>query len=123
MSIIEREGQVVPEVHGPITEREHRARTLEAAALEIEVRGWNRGEFCDAGGAVCVLGGVLFALGLDPKPREFDWGTLEVAARAWGFSSKRGDFDPMQWNDHKARDAADATFLLRWRAEEIRDGR
>ena len=104
-----------------ITEREQRARTLEAAALEIEVHGWatcdrrSTGEMCANGALWTALGwdGSLFSL----RP------PLQLAAQAtWGRS-----YDYIQiagFNDQLSRSAGPvlAPFLLRWRAEEIRDG-
>src|SRR4051812_8981863 len=101
------------------TEREQRARTLEAAALEIEVRGWTRGAYCCAieGGAVCAVGAIGFAAGLTAPDSFAAMGSIDDAAgHAFGRYLSLMDF-----NDSRARDAADVTFVLRWRAEEIRD--
>ena len=116
MTVIEREQTVVEPL---VDERERRARVLEAAALEIEVRGWAQGsEGAEPGtGPRCILGGILNACGYDW--RVHDYGT---AGRVWGAD----DVDYFQiygWNDDPERKPSEVTFALRWRAEEIRDGR
>jgi hypothetical protein len=113
MTVIEREV-----VETPITEREERARTLEAAALEIEVNGWND----DNGGhdgRLCILEAIAKASGEHPGL----WASPEVTA---AFTGSYSDFDCerlWRWNDRACRGGADAALVLRWRAEEIRDGR
>ena len=101
-----------------LTEREQRARTLEAAALEIEVNGWAR---CDrrSDGAMCVNGAIFTTLGWDGEIWSPRW-TLahRNACSVWGRGYRYEDI--ADFNDR--HDAAAATFLLRWRAEEIRDG-
>lgn len=114
MSIIEREREAT-EV---LTEREQRARTLEGAALEIEMRGWCQRARHLPNGAVCAVGGMQFALG--GSASAFDVAVYGVVDRIWG----RGKNEPTvdHWNDAEGRTAEQVTFLLRWRAEEIRDG-
>lgn len=123
MSIIEREVQVLPQVEGPITEREQRARVLEAAALEIEVRGHAKHAlmvpsgigFRYPEGSVCLAGAIGCAVGWDGNAN-FPNDSLEV----FGFY---GISEAVQFNNADERTADEVTFLLRWRAEEIRDGR
>ena len=112
MTVVERE--VTPEV---LTEREQRARTLEAAALEIEVRGWATGMGRDGEGRVCLLGAIALVLGMEPA----SWPDCQVSA-AFGVNHDEDDIYPEDWNDAPGRTADEVTFLLRWRAEEIRDG-
>lgn len=127
MSTIERERQVT-EV---LTERERRARTLEAAALEIEVRGWARFSSCNARGEVCGGGALLFALGAPPCESHFTDADMAALNAVWGWRGESLDSaevcnkDMLQiapFNDNVAESAADVTFLLRWRAQELRDG-
>lgn len=103
-----------------LTEREQRARTLEAAALEIEVRGWTRNYHCDKDGRVCVLGALAFASGVNVQNGDL----FLTGAEARIDERNRAQFrcDPMEWNDEEAQSGEEAAFLLRWRAEEIRDG-
>jgi hypothetical protein len=111
-----------------LTEREQRARTLEAAALEIEVRGWGRGMLMAVDGSVCINGAIGLATviphdaqggsshSLDHSHR---MGYHDVGRKTWGRSY---NYERLAYfNDHLV-DSAEATFLLRWRAEEIRDG-
>ena len=108
-----------------LTEREQRARTLEAAALEIDMRGWAQtSNVMD--GRVCAVGAICFV-----KDENYDGGCalvdgkrevpFDLAARIFGGGIDR--FHLPLWNDASDRSAEDVTFLLRWRAEEIRDGR
>jgi hypothetical protein len=117
MTVVERE--VAPEI---LTEREQRARTLEAAALEVEVRGWTQFALQTKTGKVCAMGAVACAQG---------W--IDT-----GFGSSRGYFDMfgprredrpsveyerwVEFNNAPERTPDEVTFALRWRAEEIRDG-
>lgn len=120
MSIVERERQA-EEV---LTEREQRARVLEAAALEVEVRGWMRNMVCGFDGRVCAGGAILFAAGFTPEP-----GAITLGAFPGGWEAIDSAFGPdpytdiQNFNDVRAKSAGEVTFLLRWRAEEIRDGR
>lgn len=91
-------------------ERERRASTLEAAALEIEVRGWTQFTFCGRNGEVCLTGAIHHASNHESVSSDF-------------LNSGDGVPHPMGWNDTPGRTADEVTFLLRWRAEEIRDGR
>lgn len=99
--------------------REERARTLEAAALEIEVRGWTQGDYCDDGGAVCMAGALKAAHGLKPHQ--------SISSRewcAWGYDDiNRHNVHAPTWNDAPERTVAEVLFVLRWRAAEVRDGR
>jgi hypothetical protein len=119
MSVVER--VLVPEV---VTESERRARILEAAALEIEVRGWAQGWCCAPEGQVCLGGAILAAEG-----RELALSTITIGcagADAWDAIETafgKGGPDATAFNDHTANTADEVTFLLRWRAQEIRDGR
>lgn len=116
MTVIERERVV--------TETERRARVLEAAALEIEVRGWMRGMVCGDDGRVCAAGAILFASGFVLHPGSVTTGGVEGGWDAVDGAFGRGvDVDIQIFNDDFQRTAAEVTFLLRWRAEEIRDGR
>lgn len=119
MTVIERERVV--------TERERRARVLEAAALEIEVRGHATGDMENGGGGVCLAGGVGFCAG-ETGSRYLGW-QFGATTRVWwgvgGCPLDLGNFNETIWrfNDQIAQSADEVTFLLRWRAEEIRDGR
>jgi hypothetical protein len=95
--------------------REQRASILEAAALEIEVRGRACGEAEDEHGAVCLVGALALAQG---RPSQ-DWEFCAVEDVFWGH--RRCTDDLWLFNDSNA--ANEVTFLLRWRAQEIRDGR
>lgn len=110
MSIIEREREEVQ-----VDERERRASVLEAAALEIEYRGWCQGVYYDRQGAVCMEGAISFASG----------GGMAVCDvyRTFFKSYRHGDPSLAEWNDFGNRTAAEVCFVLRWRAQEIRDGR
>lgn len=119
MTIYEVEAPAEVEV---LTEAERRARTLEAAALEIEVRGW--ASTTKHPENVCILQGVACAMGL---PRDY-WSSNEVID-VWGPSGEnevkrrnRIAYDVFGFNDSRATSPSDAAFVLRWRAEEIRDG-
>lgn len=129
MSITERENTEV--VSAPaervLSDRERRARVLEAAALEIEVRGWATGDGECPTGEVCLIGGIARAIGEEPNACEF-W--EDYAAQFGGpvFQPSKWRCDALDdslygWNDMPGRTADEVTFLLRWRAEEIRDGR
>jgi hypothetical protein len=116
-AVVERELDLAPEV---LTEQERRARVLEAAALEIEVRGWtNQGVVCDDAGHVCAVGALKVSLGISPVAYITQ---IEADAITGGFGNEDWAELP-QFNDWYADGAADVTFLFRWRAEEIRDGR
>lgn len=103
-----------------LTDTERRARILEAAALEIEVRGWARGRCQDEHGRVCAFGAMAHASGYG------DYGHL--AEMSWGPDALTSVDSPVGlmyavpfFNDYVAESAADVTFLLRWRAQELRD--
>jgi hypothetical protein len=112
---------VVQPTHTPATEevseRERRARVLEAAALEIEVHGWAKGQFEDAHGAMCLVGAVHHADDCrDARPfarADYIW---------WGDWLIHPEVELFAFNDTIATSAAEVTFLLRWRAEEVRAG-
>lgn len=120
MTIVERE-----QLDVQVDERERRASVLEAAALEIEVRGWtNAGQCSDDAGRVCMM----MAINEAGPFEHYDWfGVIEEWDPLWhdqwpGYGEAA--LMPLAaWNDVHARDAADVTFVLRWRAQEIRDGR
>lgn len=112
MSVIERE-QV--EVEAPITEREQRARTLEGAALEIDVRGWTRFWPMNPEGQVCLLGSIGCALG-------WDGDDSDGAGLPWQKTFGPDWIHAVTYNDDDAESAEDVKFILRWRAAEIRDG-
>lgn len=105
-----------------LTDTERRARILEAAALEIEVRGHCCFVVCHAGnGSVCLGGAVLFALGRFPTPgsqwfSDSDWAAIDVLLNDRSFV-ERANWS--QFSD--THTPADVTFLLRWRAQELRD--
>ena len=103
-----------------LTEAEKRARTLEAAALEGEVRGWTHSVFEAEDGRVCLVGAINKAQDYESYDR------YNNAAAVWG-----GHWSDMPTlaGQHDARvsypelfDPYDPAFLLRWRASEIRDG-
>lgn len=119
MSVVEREVREETEV---LTEREQRARTLEAAALEIEVRGhakyslmWpgHDDSYGNVAGSVCLIGGIFCAKGWDGDHSRYPQGAM-------GFGAAIGT--AVAFNNAPETTPADVTFLLRWRAEEIRDG-
>lgn len=123
MAVYEVEAPAPAEV---LTEREQRARTLEAAALEIEMRGWTKARNENAAGNVCLVGAIAHAMGLTP----ISLGDMSYhnAYRTW-FGGDGSPFPGIggllrlpSWNDHVAQSAEEVTFFLRWRAEEIRDG-
>ena len=106
-----------------LTEREQRARTLEAAALEIEYRGATHSSIEDKHGRVCLVGAILAAQGMD-----MNYDPYQRAGQVW----EPGQFAAcMMASTAGTHDAAltspyydyDPAFVLRWRAEEIRDGR
>ncbi len=98
-------------------ERERRARVLEAAALEIEMRGWCYGQRVSDSGSVCLVGAISAAKYNDPWFER----AYEEAHYLWGGIGRDCMWLP-DWNDQDNRTAAEVTFLLRWRAAEIRDG-
>lgn len=123
--------QTPDETREHITEAERRARVLEAAALEIEVRGWHQGSSLNLGtGSVCALGAGICALGGDihDYTKRGTWYTL--TGRTWGTSHLEeivaghgpAHYALSEWNDMPERTADEVVFLFRWRAEEIRDG-
>jgi hypothetical protein len=111
MTVIERERVV--------TETERRARVLEAAALEIEVRGWTQAVACDEGGRVCAMGALKTALAIDPAAY-IGWAEAEQIVGAFGDDAC---WEMAGWNDEPDRTADEVTLLFRMRAEEIRSGR
>lgn len=99
--------------------REERARILEAAALEIEVRGWTQHTDCDESGRVCALGAIAFASGWNgPGSRGGIGAKFFEALDVW---PQLGE--PQRFNDAEGRTAEEVTLLLRLRAEEVRRGR
>lgn len=103
MTVIE----VMPPATSPDTARENKARTLEAAALEIEMRGWCKGTVQDNKGRVCLIGAVMYGSAGAFCAADFFPGRVSLVSL---------------WNDKAAVTADRVTHLLRWRAEEIRDG-
>lgn len=104
-----------------LTEREQRARTLEAAALEIEVRGWRRARLTDENGHVCMAGAIGAALGNDPA----DAANYCHAHKIWFGRDEVEDFDLLhipRINDTSVR-VEQVTYALRNRAAEIREGK
>jgi hypothetical protein len=103
-----------------LTEREQRARTLEAAALEGDVRGWTHSVIEADDGQVCLVGAINKAQGYDGAD------VYGKARKAWGGATSM----PLVAGTHDARilgaalyeSEYDPAFVLRWRAEEIRDG-
>ena len=118
MSVYEVEAPT--ELPGEVSEREQRARTLEAAALEIEVRGWAQGTSRADDGSTCLLGSIAMALGYEIGPGGLDSQVSRPVVRAWGRFPE--DLTPIQWNDKIARSADEVTMVLRWRADEVRRG-
>jgi hypothetical protein len=100
-------------------ERERGALVLEAAALEIEVRGHAKQRFMDESGAVCAGGALACARGWDGTESFKLWDTL-LKDRESLFP---GYWRVPEFNNATATTPEQVTFLLRWRAEEIRDGR
>lgn len=109
MRIIERERE---EVQVDV-EHERRANVLEAAALEIEYRGWCQGTYYANSGAVCMEAALVLGGG-EQTPLEDIWSSF---FGGYPYLSLSG------WNDVHSRTAAEVCFVLRWRAAEIRDGR
>lgn len=97
-----------------VTELERRARTLEAAALEIEMRGWCQATREKEDGRVCLVGGIAAGeSGNVWMPHAYEFAHSLFPGL---------DSNPYEWNDVFGRTADDVTFLLRWRAAELRDG-
>ena len=109
-----------------LTEREQRARTLEAAALELEVHG--HAHCCKRpDGSMCMGGAILQAMGYEVAPAptfsravrdlgpEGGWDVLDSI---WG-----NDFESVAWWNDTEATPAEAVARLRSRAAEIRDGR
>ena len=109
MTIVEHEPQV------EVSERERQARVLEAAALELDVRGWSRGAMERDDGTVCLVGAMHHALST----------RLSESYRMakWLLTGDRFSTIPIRFNDTLATGAGDVKFVLRWRAAEVRDGR
>ncbi len=118
MSVVERERVEV------VTDRERRARVLEAAALEIELRGWCQQTSENVWGNVCAVGALKAAIGVDPG-FTFTFADIHRIHGIWGSEDwyLSDDYDIVEFNDCPDTDAQDVTFLIRWRAQEIRDGR
>jgi len=105
-------------------ERERRARILEAAALEIELRGWAQDVHCNGAGGLCMTGAIITALGVEIPPNTKCYMGNE-ANDCWAIWGDIGDgVTPSlpYWNDERSRTREQVVFALRWRAEEIRDG-
>lgn len=114
-----------------VTETEKRARTLEAAALEIEMRGHAKYYPCSFSGGVCAGGAVFFALGYEDKTPYEESGFAQTfglngTAQAWMILNAawgRDFYDVVNYNDLYTTTASDVTTVLRLRAAEIRAGR
>ena len=109
-----------------LTERERRARTLEAAALEIEVHGHAHcckkpdGSMCMGGAILQAMGyevrtGATFSISVAGLGPERGWDVLDSI---WG-----NDFQSVAWWNDTEATPAEAVARLRSRAAEIRDGR
>lgn len=108
------------------TDAERRARTLEAAALEIEVHG--HATFCKStDGRMCIGGAIFQAMGYDVSPgATFTHsvvglgpdGGWDVLDSIWG-----DHFQPVAWWNDTEATPTEAIARLRSRAAEIRDGR
>lgn len=110
MTIIERERQADVQVD----ERERRASVLEAAALEIEYRGWCQGVYVTDHGALCMESAIIASGGSRVNELFYGRDVYDVVYVP----------DLFEWNDIRPdRTAAEVCFVLRWRAQEIRDGR
>lgn len=121
MTVTEQERVSAPDIERRDA-REERARILEAAALEIEVRGWNQHDYCTTGGAVCALGALCVVVFGHANGQDLSAEEWELVDGAFGACHPSADF-LWEWNDEDGRTADEVTFLLRWRAQEIRDGR
>ncbi len=111
MTVIEREQ----------TDVEQRARLLEAAALELEVRGWCQQSSQDEAGRVCAIGALKAAVGIDPAA-SFGHEDIARVHEMWGNTDwYEPELNIVEFNDNPDRDPADVAFLLRWRAAEVRD--
>ncbi len=101
---------------------ETRARLLEAAALELEVRGWCQQNSEDDQGRVCAIGALKAAVGIDPAA-SFGHEDIACVHEVWGNTDwYEPELNIVEFNDSPDRDAADVAFVLRWRAAEVRDG-
>lgn len=103
--------------------RNRRASLLDAAALELAVRGWTQGEPCDEEGRVCLMGAIDATLPTAPM----DWRAVMFTwdpdwRLQWPEQPEGGLLPIASWNDDPGRGVGEVQFLLRWRAEEIRDG-
>jgi hypothetical protein len=118
VSITEREVQSVPEE--VLTEREQRARTLEAGALELEVHGWAQSvPYVAVDGTRCLVGGINAARGAEANDVQ---GAYHVFFGG-PFYERPMTQTLAGWNDKPGRTAEEVIFVLRLRASEIRDGR
>ncbi len=95
--------------------REEAARTCEAAALEIDMRGWTQGATQRDDGSVCMIGALRHALG---------WNDFESGNKGRYLLTGNGlSCIPVNFNDAPGRTADEVKFVLRLRAAEIRSGR
>ena len=104
-----------------LTEEERRARTLEGAALALEVYGWCRGKAKNDHGEMCAVGALKATLGFDPM-EPMDVPMVDGVTRVWGSDNWSDWINGLPSFNDAASSAEEVTFLLRWRAEEIRDG-
>jgi len=128
-------------------ERERRASILEAAALEIEVNGWCQGRGIDDSddeedgpndGRRCLLGGIYNALSSGSGNAYADAAAVWYGREAtsddwtalWTWNDVGSEYGPCEFDNEPLRPppgtdirtADEVTFILRWRAQEIRDG-
>jgi hypothetical protein len=117
MTVIERERVVT--VTETVTERERAARDLEAAALEIEVRGHAKFALMTKDGRVCAVGAYGAANGWDGQK----YGCGKYLGGLYGPLGFSPNVSLALFNNAPERTAEEVTFAFRWRAQEIRDGR
>ena len=103
-----------------LTEREKRARTLEAAALEGDMRGWCHSQIEDEAGRVCLVGAICKAQGYT------GWDYYGSASQAWGpgvpMAEVAGRHDA--WlTMGRGGDPYDPAAFLRSRASLVREGK
>lgn len=99
------------------------AEILEAAAAEVENRGWYQGGFYGPAGTVCAAGGMRCALNLEGELfHGEDWGAYDDALTAFT-SYVIGDVEWQElfdWNDAEHRTAEQVVKELRACAADLR---